>query len=215
MNFHDWLLTNEAKGAFGKQQSPLIGNKNSFNSKLPPLDNRYNNSFSGINQRVQYGKNIEQQIFNNLVKCGLKLRSPSDKEDMYDKIDGWWKTPQGEMPIQIKYRDSGDDILFEVMKDYKQGVPGRDMIGKAVYYAVLNRSGVIVMVSVAEAKTLIKKARDMAEMKGFDEKGDFYWGNVSLKLRPDPSTGQTKMMAYIPVSALKRVITPCTAEINY
>lgn len=219
MNFEEWLLQNEAKGAFGKQmQMPSLSSRNftsNNNNSRGQIVQRDDNRFLRFDQRVQYGKSIEQQIFSSLVKCGLKLKEPSSKEDMYDKIDGWWTTPQGQMPIQIKYRDTGDDILFEVMKDYEQGVPGRDMIGKAVYYAVLNRSRTIVMVSVAEAKMLIKKARDLADAQGFDHQGNFAWGNVSLKLRPDPSTGQTKMMAYIPVHALKQVITPCNAQINY
>ena len=220
MNFNEWLSIDEAKGAFGKQTPytslSFKGNLNHApNSADQTSNQRNNNKFQRFDQRVQYGKSVEQQIFNSLVKCGLKLREPSNKEDMYDKIDGWWTTPYGEVPIQIKYRDTGDDILFEVMKDYEKNVPGRDMIGKAVFYAVLNRNKTIVMVSVSEAKQLIKKARDLAEIQGFDNLGNFAWGNVMLKLRPDPATGQTKMMAYIPVHALKQVMPPCTAIINY
>ena len=222
MNFNEWLFINEARGAFGKQQTPYAGlNSKNYMNHAPNQPNqtssnrRDDNRFQRIDQRVQYGKSIEQQIFQSLIKCGLKLREPSSKEDMYDKIDGWWTTPQGEVPIQIKYRDTGDDILFEVMKDYEKEVPGRDMIGRAVYYAVLNRTNTIVMVAVAEAKMLIKKARDLADVQGFDNRGNFVWGNVTLRLRPDAATGQTKMMAYIPVHALKQVTTPCNAQVNY
>ncbi len=227
MDFNEWLSINEAKGAFGKQV-PSLNSKNfmnhtpnnvnqtsnqRFNQK--PINQRNDNQFNQYDQRVQYGKTVEQQILNGLIKCGLEVREPSAKEDMYDKIDGWWKLPQGDIPIQIKYRDTGNDILFEVMKDYQKGVPGRDMIGKAVFYAVLNKNNTVAMVSVAEAKILIKKARDLADVQGFDDHGDFAWGNVTLKLRPDANSGQTKMMAYIPVHALKQVMPPCSVRINY
>jgi hypothetical protein len=146
----------------------------------------------------------------------LKLREPTDRQDKYDKIDGWWETPSGEKPIQIKYRDTGDDILFEVMLDYDRGIPGRDMVGKALFYAVLSRTGGnIVMVSVAEAKQLITMAQNAAEQEGFDERGNFRMGGVTLRIRPDPRTGQDKLMAYIPVSLLKQVVPPCKASVAF
>lgn len=227
MNFNEWLIINEAineaRGAFGKDTSRMsFARQSSFNtpnSKVPiprPKIADINDGRSlAQKQQIDYGQGIEKQIFNNLVKCGLKLRSASEKEDMYDKVDAWWKTPQGEFGVQIKYKEAGNDIIFEVMKDYYKGIPGKDMVGKASFYAVLNTSNVIVMISLAEAKALIQKARELAQTEGFDERGNFSWGNVSLKLRPDKFTQQIKMMAYIPVHALKQVITPCTAKVNY
>lgn len=181
------------------------------------MDNR----FQDINSRVAYGKGIEGQIFDSLVACGLHLRQPTSREDKYDKIDGWWDDGSGsEQPLQIKYRDTGDDILFEVMKDYNRGVPGRDMVGRAVYYAVLNRSGGhIVMVEVAEAKRLINAAVAAAEQEGFDDRGNYRFragrSMVFLKIRPDPQSGQDKLMAYIPVSSLNSVREPCAANVRF
>lgn len=236
MNFSEWLNINEARwrgpvgGAFGRdrsrmQKKPTPKPIEPTTPELPhapnpadrkPPEQRANNRFQGIDQRVQYGKSIEKQIFDNLVGCGLKLREPTDRQDKYDKIDGWWETPSGEKPIQIKYRDTGDDILFEVMLDYERGIPGRDMVGKALYYAVLSRTGgTIVMVSVAEAKELITRAQEAADQEGFDERGNFRMGGLILRIRPDPRTGQDKLMAYIPVSMLKQVLPPCKASVTY
>lgn len=180
-----------------------------------PATQRQDNRFQDINQRVEYGKSIERQIFDSLVGCGLKLREPSTDEDKYDKIDGWWETPSGEKPIQIKYRDTGDDILFEVMKDYRRNIPGRDMIGKAEFYAVLGRGGSIVMVSVAEAKALIRDMVDEAENGGFDQRGNFRRGGAMLRVRPDPRSRQDKLMAYIPVNMLRQIAPPCKAQVRF
>lgn len=238
MNFSKWLSINEARrgpvgGAFGNDSQRMQKNmvkpvaksenepKSTFGhspnsaDRTPPPQMRMNNRFQDFDQRVQYGKSIEKQIFDSLVKCGLKLRSPSRQEDMYDKIDGWWETPNGTKPIQIKYRDTGDDILFEVMKDYRLGILGRDMISKAEFYAVLTRAGKIVLVSVSEAKQLIEKMRSQAEYEGFNNRGDYRMGAAILRLRPDPRTDQEKLMAYIPVSMLKQIMPPCSAEVNF
>lgn len=236
MNFIEWLNIDEARwkgpagGAFGNDRSRMQQKKpmpkpltepetplpHTPNLAMSPPAQRHDNRFQGIDKRVQYGKSIEKKIFDNLVQCGLKLREPSTQEDKYDKIDGWWETPSGEKPIQIKYRDTGDDILFEVLLDYERGIPGRDMVGKAVYYAVLSRTGGnIVMVSVAEAKALITAAQDAADQEGFDERGNFRYRGVMLRIRPDPRTGQDKMMAYIPVSMLKQVVPSCKANITF
>ena len=239
MNFSEWLSINEARwrgpvgGAFGNDSQrmqqklvkpvtqpkdempkPLGHSPNPADRTTPP-QMRMGNRFQNFDQRVEYGKSIEKQIFDSLVRCGLKLRQPSNQEDMYDKIDGWWETPDGAKPIQIKYRDTGDDILFEVMKDYRLGVAGRDMIGKAEFYAVLNRGGKIVLVSVAEAKQLIEEMRSKAEQEGFDDRGNYKMGDAILRVRPDPRSQQEKLMAYIPVSMLRQIIPPCPAQVKF
>lgn len=240
MNFSEWLLTTEARwrgpvgGAFGRdprvqqqKMTPMtkpeetpeapkttLGHAPNPSDRISPPQQRMDNRFQNIDQRVQYGKIIEKQIFDSLVQCGMKLREPSNQEDMYDKIDGWWETPSGEKPIQIKYRDTGNDILFEVMKDYRRGVPGRDMVGKAEFYAVLS-GGKIALVSVAEAKKLIKEMQSRAESEGFDHRGNYRMGGAILRVRPDPRSQQDKLMAYIPVSMLKQITPPCSAKVNF
>lgn len=223
MNFLKWLQIDEARwrgpvgGAFGKTKDNMSQNFSNQNplDRNPPPQERMDNRFQHINQRVEYGKGIEKQIFDSLTTCGMKLRPASDKEDMFDKIDGWWMTKSGEFPIQIKYRDTGDDILFEVMKDYRAGIAGRDMIGKAKFYAVLNRTGKIFIVSVAEAKSIIETMRANAEKDGFDPNGNYRMGAAMLRLRPDPKSGQEKLMAYIPTNMLKPITPACKANVKY
>lgn len=239
VNFSEWLIQNEARwrgpvgGAFGNDpqekarrereqqttqtQQPDMGHTpNPENRNIPPTQ-RHDNRFQGINQRVTYGKGIEKQIFDSLVACGMKLREPSSSEDMYDKIDGWWDVGGREEPIQIKYRDTGDDILFEVLKDFNRNIPGRDMVGKALYYAVLGRGGgQIVIVEVEEAKKKIKAAQTAAEAEGFDHRGNYRTQDgLMLRVRRDPQSGQEKLMAYIPVGILRNVRPPCRASVSF
>lgn len=243
MNFSHWLNMSEGRGfvggAFGndprekarremekRNNNPIVSPPSVTNNmthapnpenRPTPSTQRHDNRFQAKNQRVNYGKGIEKQIFDNLVACGMKLREPSNSEDMYDKIDGWWDQNGNEEPLQIKYRDTGDDILFEVMKDYHQKVPGRDMVGKAIYYAVLARSGgQIVVVEVAEAKKLIQSALTAVEHEGFDERGNYQTsGGLMLRIRRDPRSGQEKLMAYIPISLLRNVRPPCQANVKF
>jgi hypothetical protein len=96
------------------------------------------------NAQVQFGKTIEGHILQQCVDvCGYDILPPTNEEDKYEKIDGWWdmvkwehkkKKSQAPMlvakegqpshqvrrvPIQIKYRDSGDDVLFEAIKPWR------------------------------------------------------------------------------------------------
>lgn len=222
MNFNEWLSVDEARfrgpvgGAFGNDKKRMQQKR----TPPPPQEpvataaeptNRMDNRFQGYDTRIQYGKSIEKQIFDSLVACGMKLRPATGRQDMYEKIDGWWNND----PIQIKYRDTGDDILFEVMKDYDQGIPGRDMVGRAKFYAVLNRAGNILVVSVDEAKRMIQQIVGEAEQDGYDERGNYSYGPVTLRIRPDPQSGQRKLMAYIRPEALKQVFQTCPAKVNF
>ncbi len=162
------------------------------------------NQFRAYDDRVSHGKGVEDQIYFNMVACGMKLRKPSSREDMYDKIDAWWNTGKGEEPIQIKYRDTGYDILFEVIKDIRRGIPGRDMISKAKYYAVLI-NGTVTIVSVDEAKKMIEKAVEAADEQGFDDRGNFKHGSIMLRIRPDPASRQEKLIAFVPKNSLVTV----------
>lgn len=219
MTFSEWLKMDEmwrpddSKAIGSAERQQMFHAPNPAERPVPPQRN--NNRFQSYDQRVQYGKGIEKQIFDTLVSCGMQLREPTSQEDMYDKIDGWWNTGTKEEPIQIKYRDTGADILFEVMKDYHRHVPGRDMIGKAAYYAVMT-GGNIVVVEVEQAKKMIREAVRQAEGGGFNPRGDYQTTEgLSLKLRPDPRSGQTKLMAYIPVNILRNVRPPCKANVVF
>lgn len=219
MNFREWLKIDESRkgpagGAFGfdKQKmdqmrfNQLTTGSNPGSMTQKRMDNRFQN----INDRVRFGKGVEDKIYRNLEGCGLKLRRATIDEDKYDKIDGWWNDGTKEHPIQIKYRDTGDDAVFEVMRDYRRKVMGRDMIGKATFYAILSRDGQLVrIVRTSDAKEIINHMLQQTEYLGFDKTQTYRMkvpgGIAMLRIRPDSASGQEKLMAYIPTSALPTV----------
>ena len=86
--------------------------------------------------RVQRGKTVEERIKDVLRANGFQVTDPTSAEDMYQKIDCFLDG----QAAQIKYRDSGDDILYELIKPHDLGMslqqnmklnPGRDFRGKA------------------------------------------------------------------------------------
>ena len=195
MEFKTWLESRNvvAGGAFGG------GSRN-----------RQDIRFQSNDARGSYGRNIERQIFDALVSCGMDLRPASQSQDMFNKIDAFWKKDDKLVPIQIKYRDTGDDILFEVLKDYNQKLIGRDMVGTAIYYAVLLRKGQIVVVESAEIKQKVNSVLKEADLSS----GSYFISGVSLKVRQDPSSGTKKLIAYVSPSVLK-IVKSCEANISF
>jgi hypothetical protein len=166
--------------------------------------------FQSYGARVAQGKGVEDQIYQHLSQNGMRLFKPKPEEDMHSKIDAWWSQPDGAAKgIQIKYRDTGDDVLFEVWKDYKNRIPGRDMVSKAEYYAVKDRAGQIRLFKTAEAKMIVNMMMKRVEQVGWSERNDFKMvvpgGFGYLMLRQDPASGVEKVVAYIPTGALKLV----------
>ena len=128
---------------------------------------REKNRFQNIEDRVRYGKEIESKIIESLINHGWKISTASANQDKFDKIDGILISSKDPMPvklpapIQIKYRDTGNDILMEVCwlfdgdfsKPISELLTGRDMKGKAEIYVSLDQNGETIRVRLAkEAK---------------------------------------------------------------
>ena len=99
--------------------------------------------------RIALGKVLESSLLKKLIPLG-KIEVPTRQEDMYQKIDGFITFTDPELKsqfpnrtsVQIKKRtQSGNDIVFEVKKDFDRDVMGRDMKGKSVLYIVGQQSG--------------------------------------------------------------------------
>lgn len=146
-----------------------------------------------MGQRVKEGKKMEQQIIDSMKAHGFAVTNATAQEDQYQKIDGWLDGQS----LQIKYRETGNDILFEVYKDWTKGIEGRDLCGKADLYACVNRRGQGVIVRTTEIKDLIKAALPTVRDKGF-----YKAAGLDIKLRPDAYHGQLKCVAFIDWSAL-------------
>lgn len=161
--------------------------------------------------RVSFGTQMEKKMIDALKKLGINMEPAAVNQDMFDKVDAFWTTDQGvKLPVQFKYRDSGDDILLELIKNWTPAVfqkdqlvdtdfTGRDMVGKSKVYACLNRKGDVIRIrTTKEAKEIAKKmvqrlANEFKLMGNRSVKTQY--GEV--KITRDPASGKEKVMAYI------------------
>jgi hypothetical protein len=147
-------------------------------------------------------------------QVGLPILDASEFEDKERKVDRWIAYPTGKVALQIKYREVGEDLLFEVYDkwfdwDHPNNKLGRDMYGDAKEYAVLlTDRKTVVMVPTKLAKDTVQKMTAEARKNGFTVKGwtsqtlrYFAHGlKLELKVQKDPADGRQKMVAYIPAS---------------
>jgi hypothetical protein len=158
-------------------------------------------------QRVANGKAVEHQIITELRKQGINLIDPTSREDMTDKIDGWMVEQDGSRhSVQIKYREGGDDIIFEIIKDIDRNIPGRDMQSKAEFYLVVNRLGEGRLFEVKDIKALAQKLLNYFEsIKDTTTKDS--WSNTGweMKVRRDRAHGNRKLMAFMSPLSFKVV----------
>lgn len=172
-------------------------------------------------KRVSLGKVREAQIADALrTQHGLDIRDATDAQDKYRKIDRWIHLDSKRIPLQIKFRNKGDDLLFEVYDTFRgwefpdgltasnqRNKIGRDMQGDALLYAVLLSDGKTVkIVDTEPAKRFIWEMVKTAERDGWTT--DSYTKTLrlpvannkraELKLQHDPGDGRPKMVAYIP-----------------
>jgi len=209
MTFREFLI---AEAKFNKHA--FKGGKAAI-APVAPQDQggRMANQFqTDYSARVAYGKQMESKIILALQAAGWQIRPASESQDKYDKIDGFKLNGSVAVPFQIKYRDSGDDILMEVLKGDLplQGVPhfnGRDIIGSAAMYVCLNKAGNLMRIrSAVEAKAMALK---LAKMLVADYQRDN--GNRVVtqpegqaRMTVDPATGQKKIMAFLSPHVFKQ-----------
>lgn len=164
--------------------------------------------------RVRHGLNRERQIANALKQqIGLPIEDATAHDDKKLKIDRWIAYPTKNVGLQIKYRETGSDLLFEIYDkffgwDNPKNKIGRDMLGEATEYAVLLQDRkTIIMVSVAAAKKTIEIMVNCAREKRF-QCGTFYYKEdkhtLELKIQQDPRDNRSKMVAYIPAAYFRQ-----------
>ena len=165
-------------------------------------------------ERVRHGKTREGQIARALSEQhALKLEDATETEDKHQKIDRWLVDGDKKTAVQIKYRETGDDLLFEVFyhwDGFNTGTNkiGRDMVGASKLYAVLRADRTtVVMASTDVAKGIINEMLATAKAVGWTVnvspsqktlKYAKFGGVCELKVQRDPRDGRTKMVAYIP-----------------
>lgn len=169
-------------------------------------------------ERVRHGKTREKQIADALKEqAGLNLQDASDSEDKEQKIDRWLISNGKKTAVQIKYRETGDDLLVEVFDkwngwDNQNNKIGRDMIGDARLYAVLRMDKkTVVLVKTNTLKHIVNDMLQAAKTIGWtvdngDKNKSLQYsragGRCELRVQRDPRDGRAKMVAYIPANVL-------------
>lgn len=163
--------------------------------------------------RVKFGLEREQQIATALKQqYAVPIIEATQQEDKEQKIDRWIDSPHGRIALQIKYREVGEDMLFEVYDKWfgwndERNKLGRDMQGDAEQYAVLlSDRKTVVMVPTALAKETVinlveqaKKGWTAESVQGTKTlKTRFNGIKMELKVQHDPNDARIKMIAYIP-----------------
>lgn len=154
-------------------------------------------------ERVRRGREVELRILERMRESGMHLTEPTYAEDAYAKIDAWWQDVSGSerKGVQIKYRETGDDILFEVYKDWDRYVVGRDLAGTADYYMTVDRRGNGSLVPVKALKDKVHAALAAIERDGWTFPEREHYVNrtegIDVKIREDAYHGQRKCMAYV------------------
>jgi hypothetical protein len=190
LNFRDWLLNEH---------------------------NRSDHRYQKFRDRVNFGKDIEKKVMEALINMyGWDIDPSTDSQDMHEKVDGWIMHTDDKMgimsemtPLQVKYRDTGNDLLMEVIKKWSPDMldipcesccTGRDMKGLATIYAVLNQDGRIIrMRKTHEARTLTMHLlrRLFESHKSNPKKKCITLDGSQIRFTKDPSSHTSKVIAYL------------------
>lgn len=154
---------------------------------------------SNYSDRVDSGKRVEKKILDSLRQKGYKILDPTAQEDMKDKIDGWWIDKQGnEYPVQVKFRQSGDDILYELTADVDRKIEGRDLKSKADLYLVSDRSGTTRMFLTKPIKEKAKSILSdiQKDLQINPRKTNWEGSGWQVRVQYDRNDGHKKIVAY-------------------
>ena len=201
MDFIEWLAIDEGRrfrqrgpvgGAFGRD--PGRGNLRKL--KVQGQEEIGRGAISGLDQatRSAAGRSIESLVMRALAEVsGWNIEDATAQQDMHNKIDGWRVDGGKKIPIQVKFRDSGNDIAVKVEW---RGKPGRDMRGDAELYAVLDKSGYVIRVRYAqEVKDIARRMLDEFNQSGRPSMLRLDDGDIRKGY--DPHDGYPIVMAYI------------------
>lgn len=157
-------------------------------------------------ERITRGREKESAIISALKNFGADIvPATSRSEDVHDKIDAWWKSKKSDSvySVQIKFRESGDDIIFEIIRDIDRNVPGRDMKGDVDLYLVVDRRNIL---RVFQAKELKRKAADLYRIFQTTKKDHVVGNGWEYRVQYDRRDGNKKLVAYFEPKVFKPVL---------
>lgn len=142
---------------------------------------------------------MELQILDSLRAMGHKIEPPSASEDKNAKIDGWWIGAKGgRFPLQLKWRESGDDIIFEIIRDIDHHIDGRDLKSQAYVYIVADTQGQTRMFLTDPIKKKAQELKAVAEKEMAQDpfKTKWFGDGWEMRMQIDRANGARKLVAY-------------------
>lgn len=160
--------------------------------------------------RMAEGKRGEEEVAEVLrTQFGLKIEAVTEHQDRWQKVDRIVVAPSGRRKtLQIKYREYGHDILFDVYEPfYGEGDPrtgkGRDLQSKCDLYAC--RVGThLHLLHGSALRRLVEQAVTFWRGLGSPtEVGTTVEAprGILLRVRQDHHSGRPKMLLFIPAAA--------------
>ena len=169
------------------------------------------NTVTDYNTRVTLGKSRELEIIDFLRSKGYNIHEPTAQNDMKDKIDGFiLPKAGGKLSFQLKQRESGSDIIYEIIKDWDRDIEGRDLQSKAQLYIVVDRHGKLNIFNAAEIKTKAKELLALADANPNDQQGTGW----EMKFRKDAAHSQVKLVAFFSPSLFKPIASHTIPDYN-
>lgn len=151
-------------------------------------------------RRESTGRAVEDRILDTLKsKYGYKIEHASKQDNIQRGIDGWWTDKSGRKnSIQVKFRQGGDDIIFEAIKDIDGGVVGRDTRSEANYYLIMDTGGKTILFEMPPIKLKAKELTDLA-IKDWETDGTKrFWSGNGWQMRVQRGDrGNEKLMLYL------------------
>lgn len=138
-----------------------------------------------------------------LTQYGATLEKVEKSEDMSDKIDRWLTTAKGtRLGVQIKFRESGDDILVEIIKNLPRWEDGRDVVGIADLYLCVDRNRMGRLYQTKHIKPAATALRDLLKKDILENPQQRWWNpeapydKWSVNVGPDPESRVLKVRGF-------------------
>ena len=169
------------------------------------------NTVTDYNTRIALGKSQEPIIIDFLRSKGMKVDLPTANQDIKDKIDGFiLPKAGGRISFQLKFRESGDDIIFEIIKDWNRNIEGRDLVSKAQLYVVVDRHGRLNIFNTKDIKAKARELLDLADKTPNNQSGTGW----DLKFTTDKSNNNVKLMGFFSPSLFKPIASYIIPDYN-
>lgn len=153
-------------------------------------------------ERLREGKILEALVARSLrpilEAMGNQLVESTVDEDKHPKIDRWIVTRKGKLSLQIKVRESGDDLIYEIVKNVRTWEDGRDLLCQADLYLYVDRAKTGWLYWLKDIKGKIKTLREQARKDLNINPNQNFWSDNGYEMRvtTDRFHGNSKLMAF-------------------